>query len=44
MSTQEEEKPVTMEDLNFTVDTIMKKAWDAEDFLTECWRARHDIY
>ena len=44
MSTEKDDKNVSMEHLNLTVDRIMEKAWDAQDFLTECWRARHDIY
>ena len=38
------DEKVTMEDLNFTVDCIMQKASDAEGFLEDCWRTRHDIY
>jgi len=44
MSTEKDDKNVSMEDLQVTVDSIMKKASDAQGFLADCWRTRHDIY
>jgi len=44
MSAQEEEKPVTMEELNAKVDQIMKMSFDAQDYLAECMRVRHEVY
>jgi len=44
MKADEEETPVTMADLNITVQELTKKSSDAQDFLAQCWRTRHDVY